>query len=97
MPAAVGIRATGAGNVTAAGTFTATPRPPVMAGSTVIEAFQDGDLNAAANLQATLARNPYQEVNLLIGELARNWALSPVAAAQRLVTIVRSMYAQFPS
>ena len=85
--AAVGVRASTDDTLVADGTFSGTEGAPVQAGSTVLEAFGPNGLNAAENLQGTgNATNPFQEVNLFIGEMAKqftavNAALTPAQPA----------------
>lgn len=92
--AAVGVREDGDDNLTAAGDFTRTPNPPVQAGSTVLESFGALDLSATESLQGSLGYNPYSEVNLFVGEMAKHLECAPRAAAVRIQRILQSMFEQ---
>ena len=72
--AAVGVRADGDDNVTAAGTKTPTANPPVQAGSTVLNTYGASDLVASESIQGSVGFNMYNEVNLMINEFAKKMA-----------------------
>jgi len=95
--AAVGVRQSTDGNLTAGGTFTTTPRPPVQAADTVLQSnIAAGDLNMAQSLQPSGdPRNPVQEVNLFVGEMARLMACGPTAAIVRIQDILTQLRLQY--
>lgn len=94
MPAAVGVRETGDDNVTADGTFTDAPLNPVQAGSTVLQTFGPNSLNAEVSMQGTVPENAYQEVNILIGEMANKMGVGPRAAWERIKLLGDTLFSQ---
>src|SRR5689334_6511426 len=97
--AAVGVRADGDDNVTAAGTKTPTANPPVQAGSTVLNTYGASDLVASESIQGSVGFNMYNEVNLMINEFAKKMAnggaaVAPRAAWERIAMIGRTMFEQ---
>jgi hypothetical protein len=92
--AAVGVREDGDDNLAAAGDFTRTPNVPVQAGSTVLEHFDANDLNASESLQGALGYNPFSEVNLFIGEVAKKLECAPRAAWERIKRVGDELFRQ---
>lgn len=97
--ASVGVRADGDDNVTAAGTFSRIANAPVQAGSTVIETFGALDLNASESMQGSLGYNPFNEVNVFIGEIAKKLGsgVGPRAAWERIKRTGDQIFLQSPS
>jgi hypothetical protein len=92
--AAVGVREDGDDNVTAAGEFSRVANPPVQAGSTVLNTYGADDLNAAQSMQGDLAFNPFQEVNLMVGEFAKKMGVGPRAAWERIQQVGTELFRQ---
>lgn len=92
--AAVGIRQTADASLTAGGTFSSTPRKPTDAGGSILQTYGENDLNVATTMQGATAYNPFQEVNLFIGEMANKLGVSPKAAAARIVDLCRAFQTQ---
>ena len=68
---------------------------PASQGGTIIESQSDGDLDAAVQQAGPATqRNPFEEVNLFIGEFGRIYQIAPFAAATRIQDILQSILTQ---
>jgi hypothetical protein len=90
-----------------AGTPETVMHKPVDAGGTVLETSDNNDLQAAPNftqagvqittggLQGGLLDNPFQTLNLFLGEFCRVYTLAPLAAIRRVEAMLLAMKTQF--
>ena len=68
---------------------------PTDQGGTVIEDIAPGDLDSTIELQAPVPqKNPFEELNLFIGELCRIYGLAPRAAMVRVQDMLQAMLTQ---
>lgn len=104
MPgASVGVREDGDDNLTAANDFSDVESAPTQHGSTVIQTHGAHGLDAAHNLQpgGEPTTNPFQEVNMFVGEMANQFteenggvAVGPRATWERIRAIGDQMFLQ---
>lgn len=71
------------------------PHPPIDQGGTITQPETNGDLDSIAEVQGPVHQhNPFQEVNLFIGEFARVYSLTPMAAVARIQDILQAFFQQ---
>lgn len=71
------------------------PDPPDQDGGTIVENQTPGGLVIADEVQGPLSqKNPIQEINLFIGEFARVFRLTPMAALVRIQDILQAFSEQ---
>jgi hypothetical protein len=68
---------------------------PTDQGGTVLENFVSGELDSTIELQAPAPqKNPFEELNLFIGELSRIYQLAPRATMVRIQDMLQAMLTQ---
>ena len=73
----------------------ATGEVPLSQGGTITETSSDNDLVASIQQQGPVPqRNPFEEVNLFVGEIARGYAIAPMAAIRLIERVLQAMREQ---
>lgn len=71
------------------------PNPPSQEGGSYLQHQGDGDLDSVVEIQGPIPqKNPFQEVNLFIGEFSRNFGLTPMASLARIQDMLQAIQQQ---